>query len=121
MPYVHVVQAQWGHTHLEPWVLLGLSEAPKEDSDVSLIELLTGSPPILPGQLQHVPDLHTHAAVILSSDSRLPASSPGQSRACVPCVLVASKSHWWPHMAAYSGQRGEQWGRLSPSFTVWTV
>jgi hypothetical protein len=43
------------HSHL-PWVLLGLRAAPKEYSAVSLAELVTGTPLVLPGQLLHVPD-----------------------------------------------------------------
>jgi transposase InsO family protein len=43
------------HSHL-PWVLLGLHAAPKEDSAVSSLELVTGTPLVLPGQLLHVPD-----------------------------------------------------------------
>jgi hypothetical protein len=85
MPYVHVVHAQWGHSHLEPWALLGLREAPKEDSDVSLAELVTGSPPILPGQLRHVPDLHTHASGILRHQTPCQLTWPEQS-ICTVCV-----------------------------------
>jgi transposase InsO family protein len=43
------------HSHL-PWVLMGLSAVPKEDSAVSSAELVTGTPLILPGQLLPVPD-----------------------------------------------------------------
>jgi hypothetical protein len=43
------------HSHL-PWVLMGPSAAPKEDSAVSSAELLTGFSVILLGQLLHVPD-----------------------------------------------------------------
>jgi hypothetical protein len=40
MPCVHL-----------PWVLLGLRAAPKEEPAVSIAELVTGSPLIIPGQL----------------------------------------------------------------------
>ncbi len=43
------------HSHL-PWVLMGLRAAPKEDSAVSSVELVTGTPLVHPGQLLHVPD-----------------------------------------------------------------
>jgi len=40
--------AQWAQ-HL-PWILLGLRAAPKEDSGLSLLELLYGKPLALPAQ-----------------------------------------------------------------------
>ncbi len=43
------------HSHL-PWVLLGLRAAPKEDSAVSSVHLVLGTPLILSGQLVDVPE-----------------------------------------------------------------
>ena len=42
-------------SHL-PWVLLGLRSAPKEESGISLAEMVQGSPLVLPGQFLESPE-----------------------------------------------------------------
>ena len=48
MPYVAL---HW------PWGLLGLRAAPKEDSGTSSVELVLGSPLLLPREMLHMPEV----------------------------------------------------------------
>jgi hypothetical protein len=60
-----------------PWVLLGLRVAPREDSGVSVAELVFGSPLSLPGQF-------------FSAAEPPPSSFVQQLRSAVPCVADKS-------------------------------
>jgi hypothetical protein len=65
--------SQWG-SHL-PWVLLGLRAAPREDSGVSVAELVYGAPLTLPGPL-------------LSAAEPPPEFFLQQLQSSVPCVAT---------------------------------
>jgi hypothetical protein len=60
-----------------PWVLLGLRAAPREDSGVSVAELVYGSPLSLPGQF-------------LTAAEPMPSSFVHQLQSSVPCIADMS-------------------------------
>jgi hypothetical protein len=93
-----------------PWVLLGLRSAPKEDSAISLAELLNGSPLVLPAQLttnletphllvkkvRSTPPPVRHAALF-------PPAAPPSSLATVEMVFVKHGGSLPPLTPLYQG------------------
>jgi hypothetical protein len=103
--WAHLAGNKWP-LHL-PWVLLGLRAAPKEDTAVSLAELVFGSSLKLPGQLLNTAEppaesfLEQHR-VVQPPPLTQPlsyaqvASSPSASLMSAPCVSMYGKGVQFP-------------------------
>ncbi len=104
-----------------PWVLLGMRAALKEDSTVSLAEMVLGDPLVLPGQLlatkQPPPPQRSYREVLLGGPTRhvptrpLPPAQSGLPAACTS-IYVRRGGNLLPLAPLYAGryavlERGE--------------
>ena len=100
-------------SHL-PWVLLGLGVAPKEDSNMSSAELVTGAPLVTPGQISGAPEPlpAVFQEAVRAAPSHLSSrhAAPPQLPEVIPAALVDSSFVYVP--------RGGTKSPLSPAYSM---